>query len=387
MWRRWWIPVADSAARITPPPLVERRALDVATVGYAVLDEAGHVLYANERADELGLVRAGLIDRRIGEAVSRAVVHTDPVDVELGPQELPPDLIGPRRNPMSVQAVLRSMGDGLVLVSASDETETLRLEAVRRDFVANVSHELKTPVAAISLLAEAVTDAADDPESVERFSQRLVHESNRLSVLVNELIVLSRLQGADPLPDLSVVEADAVIAEAVARTATLAESAGIDLVTGEKTGLLVMGDRPMLLTALTNLMSNAVHYSPAGTSVSISCVLRETVVEISVTDRGIGIAPEHQQRVFERFFRVDQARSRATGGTGLGLAIVKHVAANHGGEARVWSKPGLGSTFTLRLPQYRPAPPVESSTPPAGRPGTERPTGAPRRHASSRGVQ
>jgi len=342
------------------PPLVPDRALlsevafSAATTGYAVLDSAGHVLVSNPRAVELGVVRAGLIDHRIGDAVGRARVAGEPIDVELGAVGPTADLVGNRRGPSAVQAVVRSTADGYVVVSAADETEALRLEAVRRDFVANVSHELKTPVAAIGLLAEAVLDGYDEPEEVARFAGKLLRESARLGALVNELITLSRLQGADPLPDLAVLEVDAVVSEAQARSAIVAENAGMTITPDAPSGLLVKGDRQMLVTALVNLLANAVHYSPAGNAVSISRRVRDGFVEIAVTDRGLGIAPEHQSRVFERFFRIDPARSRVTGGTGLGLAIVKHVAANHGGSAVLWSKPGTGSTFTLRLPQFLP---------------------------------
>jgi len=354
-------------------PLVPDRALlsevafSAATTGYAVLDSAGHVLVSNPRAVELGVVRAGLIDHRIGDAAGRARVAGEPIDVELGAVGATADLVGSRRGPSAVQAVVRSTADGYVVVSAADETEALRLEAVRRDFVANVSHELKTPVAAIGLLAEAVLDGYDEPQEVARFAEKLLRESVRLGALVNELITLSRLQGADPLPDLAVLEVDAVVSEAQARSAIVAENAGMTITPDARSGLLVKGDRQMLVTALVNLLANAVHYSPAGNTVSISRRVRDGFVEIAVTDRGIGIAPEHQSRVFERFFRIDPARSRATGGTGLGLAIVKHVAANHGGSAVLWSKPGTGSTFTLRLPQFlpdrAPAQPIPADVP------------------------
>jgi two-component system sensor histidine kinase SenX3 len=339
--------------------LLAEVAFASSTTGYAVLDSEGHVLVANARAIELGVVRSGLIDHRIADAVGRARVADEPIDVELGHVELS----GYRRGPSSVQAVVRSTDQGYVVVSAADETEALRLEAVRRDFVANVSHELKTPVAAIGLLAEAVLDGFDEPEHVEKYAEKLLRESVRLGALVNELITLSRLQGADPLPDLTVIEVDAVVAEARARSIIVAESAGMTINLDASSGLLVKGDRPMLVTALVNLLANAVHYSPHGNSVSISRAVRDGFVEIAVTDRGIGIAPENQGRVFERFFRIDPARSRATGGTGLGLAIVKHVAANHGGSAVLWSKPGTGSTFTIRLPHYladtaEPNPPI-----------------------------
>ncbi|SDO42444.1 two-component system, OmpR family, sensor histidine kinase SenX3 [Nakamurella panacisegetis] len=345
-------------------------AFAASTTGYAVLDSEGHVLVANARASELGVVRAGLVDHRIADAVGRARVAREPIDVELGHVEPIADLVGNRRPPSSVQAVVRATAEGYVVVSAADETEALRLEAVRRDFVANVSHELKTPVAAIGLLAEAVLDGYDEPEHVEKYGQKLLRESVRLGALVNELITLSRLQGADPLPELAVLEIDAVVDEAHSRSAVVAENAGMTILLDAPSGLLVKGDRQMLVTALVNLLANAVHYSPAGSTVSISRAVRGGFVEVAVTDRGIGIAPENQSRVFERFFRIDPARSRATGGTGLGLAIVKHVAANHGGAAVLWSKPGTGSTFTLRLPHYLP------EATPAAQPPTTGPASA-----------
>ncbi len=343
-----------TASVLPDQALLAEVAFAASTTGYAVLDIEGHVLVSNARAVELGVVRSGLIDHRIADAVGRARVAGEPIDVELGNVDPVADLVGYRRGPSSVQAVVRSTDDGYVVVSAADETEALRLEAVRRDFVANVSHELKTPVAAIGLLAEAVLDGFDEPEHVEKYAEKLLRESVRLGALVNELITLSRLQGADPLPDLAVLEVDAVVADAHARSIIVAESAGMTINLDASSGLLVKGDRPMLVTALVNLLANAVHYSPPGNTVSISRAVRDGFVEIAVTDRGIGIAAENQSRVFERFFRIDPARSRATGGTGLGLAIVKHVAANHGGSAVLWSKPGTGSTFTLRLPHFVP---------------------------------
>jgi two-component system, OmpR family, sensor histidine kinase SenX3 len=185
---------------------------------------------------------------------------------------------------------------------------------------------------------------------VRRFGTKIVREANRLGNLVTELIALSRLTGAEGLPELSVVDVDEVVSEALARAQLSAEAAGIEIIVDRPIGLEVEGDQTLLVTALCNLIENAIAYSPAEASVSLSRRQVGETVEIAVTDRGIGIAPEHQERVFERFFRVDPARSRATGGTGLGLAIVKHVLANHGGDVRLWSRPGTGSTFTMRLP-------------------------------------
>jgi two-component system sensor histidine kinase SenX3 len=263
-----------------------------------------------------------------------------------------------------VLAHVRPLGEGFTVVEAADTSDAVRLEATRRDFVANVSHELKTPVGAVGLLAEAVLDAADDPAEVRRFGSKIVKESRRLGALVTELIALSRLTGAERLPELSAVPVDEVVDEALARCRLSAESARIEILVDGPSGLVVDGDRTLLVTALSNLVENAVAYSPPDATVSVSRRLVGGSVQIAVTDRGIGIAPQHQARVFERFFRVDPARSRATGGTGLGLAIVKHVVANHGGEVRLWSRPGTGSTFTICLPARGATAPVAAATGP-----------------------
>ncbi len=245
-----------------------------------------------------------------------------------------------------------SRADAVALL-LEDVTDARRLEAVRRDFVANVSHELKTPVGALTLLAEAVQDASDDPEAVARFAARMQREGVRLGRLVRELIELSRLQGAEPLPGPEAVQVGRVLEEAAERSRLAADQAGIAVVTRSSDDLMVRGNEAQLTMAVANLVDNAVAYSPPGTRVAISA--RPTAdgraVEISVSDQGIGIAEPEQTRIFERFYRVDPARSRATGGTGLGLAIVKHVATNHGGEVAVWSATGAGSTFTIRLPR------------------------------------
>jgi two-component system sensor histidine kinase SenX3 len=259
----------------------------------------------------------------------------------------------PGRSPAVFRARLAAVGDGTVAVLLEDVTEARRVEAVRRDFVANVSHELKTPVGAMALLAEAVVDASEDPEAVRRFGGRVQRESARLARLVQELIDLSRLQGAEPLPDPAPVALDGVVAEAVDRARTVASARGISLATGEPSGLTVLGSEQQLVTALSNLLDNAVHYSADGTRVVVDVGAGPSTsgtVEVRVSDQGIGIAEHELERVFERFYRADPARSRATGGTGLGLAIVKHIATNHGGEVAVWSAEGCGSTFTLRLP-------------------------------------
>jgi two-component system sensor histidine kinase SenX3 len=260
-----------------------------------------------------------------------------------------------RRAGLAVHGTIRLLDDTqprLAVVYLNDQSEQARMEASRRDFVANVSHELKTPVAAMAVLSEALLESTGDPETVQRFGGMIYDESQRLANMVGELIELSRLQGAERLPDLVAVDVDAVVQQAISRNRVVADKARIAINIDDATGLQVLGDEALLVTAIDNLISNAVAYSPQGSMVSISRRRIGHITEIAVTDRGIGIAPADQERVFERFFRVDKARSRATGGTGLGLAIVKHIAANHNGSIRLWSRRGTGSTFTLSIPAY-----------------------------------
>ena len=238
-----------------------------------------------------------------------------------------------------------------MLIFAEDQTELRRAEEFRRDFVANVSHELKTPVAALALLAETIEDAADDSDAVRRFAGRMRQEAARLTFLVQDLITLNRIQAARPVPDPPPVEVDAVVAEALDRCRVKADARGIALISAGTRGPSVLGSEELLVTAVRNLLENAVAYSPAGTSIVVSVTEPgDDGVEISVADQGIGIPKRDLDRIFERFYRVDPARSRATGGTGLGLAIVKHVMAAHGGRASVHSTQGEGSTFTLWIP-------------------------------------
>ncbi len=321
--------------------------LDHATIGYLVLDANGHQRLANPPTEALGLAHLGLPEPAALELASAATA--------LGaPQEA--NLPGRGSGVDTVQVVAEYLGHGLVLVVGTDQSAARRAEDVRRDFVANVSHELKTPVTAISLLSEALLNGADDPDLVRSFAERLQRESNRLGTMVTELIALSAVQGSGLLPSPEPVAIDDVVADSLDRASVAARTADIDLTTDAPSGLVVSGDRGMLTTAVTNLVENAVHYSPPQSAVSVSRTVRGDRVEVAVTDRGIGIAPEHQQRVFERFFRADPARSRATGGTGLGLAVVKHVAAIHGGSVTLWSRVGVGSTFTLSLPLVAPPP-------------------------------
>ncbi len=321
--------------------------IDALQVAVAVLDSADDVVVHNRTAREVGVVASG----RLPVAELRRLVRDtrrsgQPHEAEV---ELTPSRLG--RSPEAVRARLAPVGDwGHVVLLVEDVTEARRVEAVRRDFVANVSHELKTPVGAMGLLAEALLGASDDPPAVRRFAGRMQREADRLGRLVQELIDLSRLQGADPLPDTTFVQVDRVVAEAMDRARTPATARGIQVVRGGQYGLVVQGSESQLATAVGNLIENAVSYSANRTRVAVAVQLSGSAVEVSVTDQGIGIAEQDLERVFERFYRADPARSRVTGGTGLGLAIVKHVATNHGGEVGVWSVEGSGSTFTLRLP-------------------------------------
>ena len=269
----------------------------------------------------------------------------------------------------------------LTLLVLHDITERERVEQMRRDFVANTSHELKTPVGAVRLLAEAIESAADDPDQVRNFAGRLSAEAARLAQLTSRIMNLSRLQAADEFTDEREVAVDEIVASAAEAHAIQAGSAGVEIVRGGDRGLYVRGDAQVLSEAVGNLIANAIAYSPRGSNVGVGVKAVDAVVEIAVTDRGIGIAEGDQERVFERFYRADQARSRRTGGTGLGLAIVKHAVQRHGGEVRLWSRPGRGSTFTIRLPLIDP--PADQVQPKRRRPKKKKGTPASASHPTN----
>lgn len=336
----------------TEPTLVDPQVIEVVNLlrsAALLIGPHDEVLHSNPQARSLGLCRGQRVMvpsvlerirevRRSGEpavfdtTLSRGVgAPTLHLNVRIGP-----------------------MGDDTELVLVDDRTPLLRVDETRRDFVANVSHELKTPIGAVSLLAEAVEEAADDPDEVRRFAGRLSQESARLSELVSQIIDLSRLQSDDPMLRAEPVPLKELLDEALARTQELSQARQINLVRAGEEDRLVLCDRDQMVDAIANLMTNAIVYSDTGARVVVTTTIRDDAgdefVEISVADNGIGISPENQQRIFERFYRVDYGRSRENGGTGLGLSIVKHIAAVHGGSVNVWSKLGQGSTFTLRLP-------------------------------------
>jgi two-component system sensor histidine kinase SenX3 len=342
--------VTVEAAGITVAQMLER-IVALMPLGAAVVDRHRDVVYHNGRAKELGLVRERQLDDEAWKAARKTLADGADVEFDL----LPGKRQAPGRAGLSVHGQARLLSEEdrrFAVVFVYDHSEYARMEATRRDFVANVSHELKTPVGAMSVLAEALLSSADDPETVRRFGEKVLVEATRLGSMVTELIELSRLQGAERMPDMGAVDVDDVVAEAMSRHKVPADNADIVVRTDDASGLQMHGEQALLVTALANLVSNAIAYSPRGSLVSISRRRRGDNIEIAVTDRGIGIDRKDQERVFERFFRADKARSRATGGTGLGLAIVKHVAANHNGSIGLWSQLGTGSTFTLSIPAY-----------------------------------
>ncbi|WP_230976493.1 sensor histidine kinase [Georgenia wutianyii] len=312
-----------------------------------VLDPSGEVLMASPSAYSYGFVRSGaVVSGPVKDLVAEARAAGRPRERELTVPRGP--LAGAGQMIFEMRVV--PLSDGRVLVVADDRTAARRLDQVRRDFVANVSHELKTPVGALALLSETLADAADDPEAVRRFTGQMKRESGRLTALVQEIIDLSRLQEPDALVDSELVALDDVAAEAADRVRVEAEARRITVAVGGERGLYVHGDADLLTTAVRNLLDNALRHSDTLGRVSVGIARDGDKVRLAVVDQGEGISPEQQERIFERFYRGDPARARRTGGTGLGLSIVKHVAADHGGEVEVWSKPGAGSTFTLVLP-------------------------------------
>jgi two-component system, OmpR family, sensor histidine kinase SenX3 len=330
--------------------------LSVLSSSAVVLDGDDRVLRASAAARSFGLVDG---DRLVvSELVALARKVRRDGEIREGEIDLATSRFNGRTTSFAVRVGLLGSSpaeDGLVLLLAEDQTESRRVDEVRRDFVANISHELKTPVGALALLAETVEDAAHDPEAVLRFAGRMRQEATRLTDLVQDLIMLSRIQAAEPVPDPTPLGIDTVVAEAIDRCRLRAAAHGIELAASGETGMTIHGDEDLMVTALRNLLENAVAYSPEKTRVLISTRRAGAdAAEISVADQGIGIPERDLERIFERFYRVDPARSRATGGTGLGLAIAKHVIAAHGGTITVWSKEGAGSTFTIRLPLSSP---------------------------------
>ncbi|CAM3341553.1 sensor histidine kinase [Stackebrandtia soli] len=311
--------------------------------GICVVDGEDRISHINAGAATLGLDDDGRLGRdELRELLATVREHGEARDTEL---EIPSE-----GDPIVFSVHASPLPDEHVVLELTDVSEVHRVERMRRDFVANVSHELKTPVGAMQLLSEALSDAVDDPVAAARFITRIQHESARMSRLVSELLELSRLQGAEPQPRPKRVPVDRIVLEAFDRSRTAATAKEITLIRSGVGGVVVSGVESQLAMAMSNLVGNAIAYSPTQTTVTVNISLSGEWVRVAVIDQGIGIAPEDAERIFERFYRADPARSRATGGTGLGLAIVKHVAGNHAGRIDVSSMPGKGATFTLSLP-------------------------------------
>ncbi|SMX62770.1 two-component system, OmpR family, sensor histidine kinase SenX3 [Brevibacterium aurantiacum] len=311
-----------------------------------VLDAGDDVVKASPAAYTFGLVRGHSLAspemlRMVERVRSRGLIE----EIELEQKREQTDSVL-----RFLHARVAPLGTNFVLVLCDDQTESKRVDAVRRDFVANVSHELKTPIGAMALLAEAVTDFSDDPQAVERFGGRMQRESKRLTQLVQEIIDLSRVQDHTAPSATEKISAAEVVDDAADRARTRAEGKNIHIEVSPPGRMLIEGNYELLVNAVRNLIDNAINYSPDGTRIGVGVELVDERVEISVTDQGIGLSTQDTERVFERFYRVDPARSRITGGTGLGLSIVKHIIATHGGEVKVWSRLGKGSTFTIVLP-------------------------------------
>jgi two-component system sensor histidine kinase SenX3 len=322
------------------------RVLAALTTPALWVDPTDAVLWAHPSLEALRVVRRGTVyTAEIAKMVARARAIDQPSSRDLTVRRP-----GRRQAGVRLRVRVAPMSDGSVLVLVDDITEAERLDHARRDFVANVSHELKTPIGALALLAEAVHEAQDDPEAVQRFTTRMLGETRRLTTLLNDLMDLSRLEGVEPLQPMGPVDVDDVVAQACDDARSLAQAKDISFLRGGVGGLWVEGVEVQLATAVRNLIVNAINYSAPSTKVAVTTGIADGSVTIAVTDQGIGIPAVELDRIFERFYRVDPARSRDTGGTGLGLSIVKHVCANHGGDCDVWSKVGEGSTFTIRLP-------------------------------------
>ena len=333
---------------LAPDPLGDqRRVLAALRSGGAIIGPWDDILAANDPAVDLGIIRGN----RVAIAALLEVVREVRRTGEGQSLNLDQTRAGRAGQRLAVR-VLR-LDEGNVLVIADDRGAALRVQASARDFMANATHELKTPIGAITLLGEAIEQGADDPDAVVRFARKIQAESGRLSQLVAQIVQLSRLQGqADANAER--LEVDDLVGEALDRSRQLAETRRVSLTRGGVPGLAVRGVREQLVTALANLVHNAISYSDDKSRVVVTTrpvadPLGDKVA-IAVSDNGIGISPEDTRRIFERFYRVDYARSRQTGGTGLGLSIVAEIVENHGGDLAVWSKLGSGSTFTITLP-------------------------------------
>lgn len=325
---------------------VASRLISVLATAGMVVDDSLAVLRATNSAIALGLVSGRVIRSSEIRALVRTTQETETtnsVEFELTLSE------GGDVRYLRARAV--TIGAGIVLVLVEDNTEARDFESIRRDFIANVTHEIKTPIGAIALLSEAMEGALDDPTRMHKFADSLRRETGRLSTLITEIIQLSRVETSNILAKAKPANVGVVVREALERTLVIADAKDIVVNAKYPDDVFVMGDGELLTVAVKNLVENAIQYSDRKQSVGIGVTTRNGHVDIIVTDQGVGIPADEQSRVFERFYRVDESRDRTTGGTGLGLSLVKHIALSHRGEVTLFSQPGVGSTFTMRLPR------------------------------------
>lgn len=348
--------IVSTETEEAPMTAIAPVAFDALPLGLVLFDIDGVEVFRNQFArtimgqHHLGPLVSAAVFELAELAVPRGSVAPSAANLPEGPLERTLDLYGPPRRNIELRVVPVPMSEGAAgsMVIFEDVTEQRRVDEVRRDFVANVSHELKTPVGAISLLAEALTEQ-DDPETTARLTGRLQHEAVRLANTIDDLLALSEIE-SDRMEPVE-VSVDEVIASALARSSTGAHERSISLRVDQcDEPLVLFGDKRQLVSALGNLVDNAVKYSDPGSEVWVRAERDDDRIVLRVEDRGIGIPQADLGRIFERFYRVDPARSRSTGGTGLGLSIVRHVAMNHDGHVAVRSTEGVGTTFTLHLP-------------------------------------
>ena len=349
-WGVSWIKRKSEVTEYFNPPEITPAMATILTnidAEAIIVGPSDTVIYVSNSVNNFNLLRDGRIQNESIQHLVRAVRRSG--NIQEATMELPRGPLGRGTHNLLVR-VIPLEEDGLICVLIFDDSEMRRLDSIRRDFVANISHELKTPIGALSILSEAVLGASDDPEAIVKFATRMQTESKRLSDLVQEIINLSRLQDDDPLKNAKDFDLNQVLLDAISQSEMTAAARNIAVIYSEQASAKIKGDYTQVMMAISNLIENAINYSPEGTRVAVALLVNDGLAEVSVTDQGIGIPEKDLERIFERFYRVDPARSRATGGTGLGLSIVKHVVTNHGGDVLVWSVEGAGSTFTIRFP-------------------------------------
>jgi two-component system sensor histidine kinase SenX3 len=343
----------DSNSDPIPFPTLAAEILELFGSVGILLGSSNQVVRMNNRAESFGLVIRGVLVQQDLIELASAARASKQVESFEGVLRF-----GLQQEKISVSAKASLVANDYIVLVLEDRTKDIRLDKTRRDFIENISHELKTPIGAIALLSEAIQQAGGDQATIEKFAGNLSKESSRLSLLVQDIIELSRLQSEEVLAEAELVDLSRVISEAIDRNEQLAAKRNVRIISEDRVGPEVYGNKEMLTAAVKNLIENAISYSDAGSQVGIGCTIKGPLAEIAVSDSGAGISAENQDRVFERFYRVDPSRSRETGGTGLGLSIVKHVAKIHRGDVKLFSQLGVGSTFTLRIPLATAADPV-----------------------------